>query len=460
MKKIFITSFCILSTVGLTSFFMPYILTTQINKNKDYIESYIKEKTHQTIHFDQVETSFHSIKVKNIEIGESKSVIKFENIDLNINLFNIFNDNKISLIKDIKIQNIFIPKKESNHLVTLDDLRDQALNYLPYLEFIKTIKISHIKTQYSDLNEINLIKNKDNFEIKLSSVYLNNIFNFNGYFNYTKFLKSKQLDSDLNISSSKIQLNKFNQFFNQKELSFNDGFISSTQSIKIRNNDISIDGHSQFKQLTLTLLNKKFQFVDNSFNNHFKSHHFELDFDKIINMNNIDFNIKKIIANSDANYKNIKNIIIKSDKLEYEAQFSQNFYQTTKDKKFSLKFNTFDLNYLTKLGIVKEIPSPYNNALISNGLINVNFNKEIGSQYEITYDVKADAKLNVPYGFLKGKAKIENNKLFIDNLSFNDEKQSGYFQYEFSNNNFILNLNQGLRTRMTYSVKVGNLHKI
>lgn len=89
---------------------------------------------------------------------------------------------------------------------------------------------------------------------------------------------------------------------------------------------------------------------------------------------------KKIIANSDENYKNIKKIIIQSNQLDYEATFSQNFYQTKKDKDFSLKFNQFDLNYLTKLGIVHEIPAPYNNALISNGIINVKFHKENGSQ--------------------------------------------------------------------------------
>ena len=99
------------------------------------------------------------------------------------------------------------------------------------------------------------------------------------------------------------------------------------------------------------------------------------------------------------------------------------------------------MNYLTKLGIVHEIPAPYNNALISNGIINVKFHKENDSQYNITYDVKSDAQLKVSHGIIKGKAKIENNELFIDHLYFNDLEQEGYFKYDFQSNNFYLNLN-------------------
>lgn len=441
MKKIFITSFCILSTVGVTSFFMPYILTTQINKNKDYIESYIKEKTNQNIHFNNATVSFNSIQLEKVEIGDKDSITNISDINLKINIFNVFNDNKLSLIKDIDIGSITVPKKESNTVITLDDIRDKALNYFPYLEYIKTIKINKINTKYNNINNVELFRHNNNFRFKLSSDYLHNLFKIDGFFDYDKFLKTKKLDSEFTIYSPKIKLNSFNSFFNQKDFSFDSGYISSNQIIKIKNNDITINGHTELKEVNLSLWNKKFKLNDNSFNNQFKSHRLELTIDKLININNIDFNIKKIIANSDENYKNIKKIIIQSNQLDYEATFSQNFYQTKKDKDFSLKFNQFDLNYLTKLGIVHEIPAPYNNALISNGIINVKFHKENGSQYDITYDVKSDAKLNVSHGFIKGKAKIENNELFIDNLYFNDVQQEGYFKYDFHTNNFYLNLN-------------------
>lgn len=441
MKKIFIISFCVLSTIGVTSFFMPYILTTQINENKDYIETYIKEKTNQNVHFDDAEVSFNSIKFKKFTIGDNESITKIDDVNLKINIFNVFNENKLSLIKDVHIGNITLPKKESNNIITLDDIRDKALNYFPYLEYIKTIKINKITTKYNTINYFELLRNNNNFHFKLSSNYLNNLFKIDGFFDYTKFLKTKKLDSEFNLYSPKVKLTSFNSFFNPKEFSFDSGYFSSNQIVKIKNNDISIIGNTKLKEVSLSLWNKKFKFNDNSFNNQFKSHHLELTIDKLININNIDFNIQKIIANSDENYKNIKKIIIKSNQLDYEATFSQNFYQTKKDKDFSLKFNQFDLNYLTKLGIVHEIPAPYNNALISNGIINVKFHKENGSQYDIRYDVKSDAKLNVSHGFIQGKAKIENNELIIDHLYFNDLQQEGYFKYDFHTNNFYLNLN-------------------
>ena len=293
MKKIFITSFCILSTVGVTSFFMPYILTTQINKNKDYIESYIKEKTNQNIHFNNATVSFNSIQLEKVEIGDKDSITNISDINLKINIFNVFNENKLSLIKEIEIGNITVPKKESNTVITLDDIRDKSLNYFPYLEYIKTIKINKITTKYNTINHFELLRNNNNFHFKLSSNYLNNSFNVDGFFDYTKFLKTKKLDSEFTINSPKIKLISFNSFFNSKEFSFDNGYISSNQIVKIKNNDISIVGNSKLKDVTLSLWNKKFKFNDNSVNNEFKSHHLELTIDKLININNIDFNIKK-----------------------------------------------------------------------------------------------------------------------------------------------------------------------
>lgn len=293
MKKIFITSFCILSTVGVTSFFMPYILTTQINKNKDYIESYIKEKTNQNIHFNNATVSFNSIQLEKVEIGDKDSITNISDINLKINIFNVFNDNKLSLIKDIDIGSITVPKKESNTVITLDDIRDKALNYFPYLEYIKTIKINKINTKYNNINNVELFRHNNNFRFKLSSDYLHNLFKIDGFFDYDKFLKTKKLDSEFTIYSPKIKLNSFNSFFNQKDFSFDSGYISSNQIIKIKNNDIIINGHTELKEVNLSLWNKKFKLNDNSFNNQFKSHRLELTIDKLININNIDFNIKK-----------------------------------------------------------------------------------------------------------------------------------------------------------------------
>jgi hypothetical protein len=414
------------------------LVNYSINKNRQEIEKLIEKETNQKIKLGDIHLSFSSLTISEIKYAHKNMTVNVKDVEvLPSESFLIgFDPNK--LVQSIHIKSINIsPKKD----FTFEEgkPKDYSL-YLKYIQGMKNLQID--KIDYSNILSIDkTVFEKVNGKLvfNTNAQYRKNALRAIGNIDLYKVLKTNKLDAEILVKSNRIELAQFNQFINNSNVILANGNVEVDEEINIKDNQVQFSGTSNIRNLQVNLFNKPMKVNDLKVKNNFSAQKIDFEFQNDIKVNNTPFYIKKVSLVTDREFKNLKDVTIESKQLKYHGVFSQNFNEDKVRKEIKVNFNVVDLNYFNKIGLL-NIPKPYNETLVKDGVFNVVFNRDSDKHWHLDYTVAGDASLIVDNVLFEADGKLEKNKLSFNNFKLNKNKQEGVVNYDLTNNNFDLDI--------------------
>lgn len=439
--------------------YMYDLVNYSINKNKEQIESFLEKKTNQKVEFGKIHLSFSSLTFSDIRYKHKNVDIYLKNIEILPSTSFLFGFDPNKLVQSIYIENLSIIRKKE-----IDFDENQSEDYSVYLNYIKKMRRLQIdKITYKDSLDL---QNMHNIEIdktifekigeylyfNTNAQYAKNKVHTKGTINLYKALKTNKVDADFQIESNKISLVQFNNFINNPHFIITKGDTQINEQVKIKDNKFEFKGLSKIENLNIKLFDKPIKVNNLQVKNSFSNKKLNFDFLNNIKVNNTPFYINRISINADEKLRNLKHVAIESKKLKYYGTFSNKFNEDVDTREIKVKFNTVDLNYFNRLGVL-EIPKPYNETIVKNGTFDIVFQKDKYNQWHMNYKVLGEASLNTDDILLESTGILDNSKLSLTNFKINHRYQEGIVNYDLSNHNFDLNIKVDLDKKVFAHIK-------
>ncbi len=444
LKKI--TTLTILTILIFLFYFIGDIVNYQVNlpENKEKIESKIFQSTGFNSKIKNITISIDTIKISELTLEKEDNHIRTENIELSLNITELFSLNYNSLIKNISVDYINILRDDKT------DKKGFSFNFdvkplESYLKGINSIKIKHLSDIKFNMKNISLIQ-KNNILLGKSEISIfNETIQAETEINTTK-LYNNEFELLLKLQS-KFQLNTLNHFINNKNIKINKGTALANIKFNLKDKQLTSNGSINFFTPEVEFLQKTIHTNNFNSNFEFKNNLLNINLLNKLTINNNDIDISRIQVVPQNDFENIKKIIIKGKTLNIEGNFSQFFKKNIKKKTIEINFNQFPLTYLNKFNLTK-LKYPLDNIMLHNGNINLNFEREKNDEFHLEYQIFSKALLKHKGIDFFADVSLKNNQITINNIFFDKIKQDGEIKYDISNE--LLNVE--LKTKINQEI--------